>query len=170
MDNPVENLMLTGLPLPLPGDPHALTLLSLPAAHPARRTCRRGRSRTVILEEAALCHSATIGVAELALDVLAICDTLGADGDGSGGWTNGSSSAALSGAPPSCRSANFACRGVDCCWVDSAMVVRCKEADRPNSLATLGLLLDVHPLLRGNEIRALRELRRQTAASFLRPI
>src|SRR5262249_30347281 len=65
-------------------------------------------------------------MAELALDVSAICGTLGVDGDASGGWstTNGSSSAALSGAPASCRSANFACRGVDCCWAGSAMVVR----------------------------------------------
>jgi len=45
MDNPVENLMLTGLPLPSPGDPHR-----------ANFACRRGRSRTVILEEAALCQ------------------------------------------------------------------------------------------------------------------
>ena len=62
--------------------------------------------------------------AEVALDVSAICATLGADGDASGGWptTNGFSGAALSGAFASCRS--LACRGVDCCWVGSAMVVR----------------------------------------------
>jgi hypothetical protein len=69
-------------------------------------------------------------MAELALDVSAIGGTLGADGDASGGWstTNGSSSAALSGAPASCRSVNFACFGVDCCWVGSAMVVVLIEA------------------------------------------
>ena len=68
--------------------------------------------------------TATIGAAELALDVSAICATLGADGDASGGWstTNGSSGAALSGAPASCGS--LACRGVDCCCVGSAMVAR----------------------------------------------
>ena len=51
---------------------------------------------------------------------------LGADGGASGGWStsNGPSGAALSVAPASCRSANFACRGVDCCCVGSAMVVR----------------------------------------------
>jgi hypothetical protein len=54
------------------------------------------------------------------------CAALGADGGASGGWStsNGPSGAALSVAPASCGSANFACRGVGCCCVGAAMVLR----------------------------------------------